>query len=232
MSETRKPIIRTYGSKPRKISSTSLWDGKRDIPRRPVLGEIPTGINEKKPGLGGFVKGVVDWLSPKKSRPPVRRVSEKENKLSSRDERFTLSDDEEDAETSFESVATLVASTPKKEDGLTVEKKFGIDLLLQFCEREEEVVFTKYIDELLHDATVLKLGEASYSEVFTLKKSDGTTTVLKIVPFSDITEGKDASASNLEDILQEIRISQAMTNTDGFTDFKGYPHLSTLTSVR
>jgi hypothetical protein len=214
--------MRTYGSKPRKISSTHLWDGKRDVPRRPVLGETTAGINERKTGLGGFVKGVVDWLSPKKTRPVIaRRVSGKENKLSKRDERFSLSDDEDDANTSVESVATLVASTPKKEDKV-LESKSGVDLLLQLCSREEIVVFSEYIDELLENAEVRKLGEASYSEVFTLRQSDGTTTVLKIVPFSDISEEKDVSTSNLEDILQEIRISRAMTNIDGFANFKGY----------
>jgi hypothetical protein len=69
------------------------------------------------------------------------------------------------------------------------------------------------------NAEIRKIGEASYSEVFSLKHGDGTTAVLKMVPFD--VEGKDTSISNLEDILQEIRISRAMTKIEGFADFHG-----------
>jgi serine/threonine-protein kinase haspin len=171
------------------------------------------------------VKGVVDWLSPKKTRPVERKVSGKENQLSRRDERFSLSDDD-DADTSVESTSTLVASTPKK-DKVALEPKSGVELLLQFCSTEKEVGFKEYIGELLATAEVQKLGEASYSEVFTLKQSDGTTTVLKIVPFSELNREKDTSTTNLDDILQEIRISRAMTSIDGFANFKGYTSSAT-----
>jgi hypothetical protein len=113
----------------------------------------------------------------------------------------------------------LIASTPKKEVKEESEKKEGIDLLLQFCWKEEVMGFSEYINELLLDAEIRKLGEASYSEVFSLKHGDGTTAVLKIVPFD--VERKDTSICNLEDILQEIRISRAMTNIEGFADFHG-----------
>ena len=177
------------------------------------------------------MKGVVDWLSPKKPRQTTvsRKVSRKENKLVKRGARFSLSDDD-DRDVSVASTSTtetLIASTPKKEVKEEVkgevkeesEKKEGIDLLLQFCSKEEVVGFSEYIDELLSDAEIRKLGEASYSEVFSLKHGDGTTGVLKMVPFN--VEGKDTSISNLEDILQEIRISRAMTNIEGFADFHG-----------
>jgi len=227
MADVRKPVMRTYGSKPRKISSTHLWDGSRDVPRpRQPLGENTSESNERKTntGLGGFMKGVVDWLSPKKPRQTgaTRKVSKKENKLVKRGARFSLSDDgdEEVSVSSASTAETLIASTPKKEQKAKTEVKEGIDLLLQFCSKDEVVVFSEYIGELLLDAEIRKLGEASYSEVFTLKHSDGTTAVLKIVPFA--LEGKDTAISNLEDILQEIRISQAMTNVEGFADFHGY----------
>jgi len=217
--------MRTYGSKPRKISTTHLWDGSRDIPRRQPLGENTTESNERKnnTGLGGFMKGVVDWLSPKKPRQTTvsRKVSRKENRLVKRGARFSLSDDD-DGDVSVASTSTtetLIASTPKKEVKEESEKKEGIDLLLQFCSKEEVVGFSEYIDELFVNAEIRKIGEASYSEVFSLKHGDGTTAVLKMVPFD--VEGKDTSISNLEDILQEIRISRAMTKIEGFADFHG-----------
>ena len=169
------------------------------------------------------MKGVVDWLSPKKPRQTTvsRKVSRKDNKLVKRGARFSLSDDDDGGEVSVASTSTtetLIASTPKKEVKES-EKKKGIDLLLQFCSKEEVVGFSEYIDELLWDAEIRKLGEASYSEVFTLNRGDGTTAVLKIVPFA--IERTDTSISNLEDILQEIRISRAMTTIEGFADFHG-----------
>jgi len=227
MPESRKPtIIRTYGSKPRKVLSTHLWDGTRDVPRRQPLDENTTEITERKntSGIGGFMKGVVDWLSPKKPRQAIpRKVSGKENKLSKRRERFSLSDDDV-VDVSIASTAdTLIASTPKKmEEKLSVQPKEGVELLLQLCSKEEVVGFSTYIDGILENAEIRKLSEATYSEVFTLKHNDGTTNVLKIVPFLETRDEKDNSMSNLEDILQEIRISRVMANIEGFADFQGY----------
>ena len=108
--------------------------------------------------------------------------------------------------------------------GADVELDGGkwIDLLLQFSSKEEVVGFSEYIDGILENAEIRKLNEASYSEVFTLKHNDGTTNVLKIVPFLETSHEKDNSMSNLEDILQEIRISRVMANIQGFADFQGY----------
>ena len=227
MPESRKPtIIRTYGSKPRKVLSTHLWDGTRDVPRRQPLDENTAEITERKntSGIGGFMKGVVDWLSPKKPRQAIpRKVSGKDNKLSKRRERFSLSDDDV-VDVSIASTAdTLIASTPKKmEEKLSVQPKEGVELLLQLCSKEEVVGFSTYIDGILENAEIRKLSEATYSEVFTLKHNDGTTNVLKIVPFLETRDEKDNSMSNLEDILQEIRISRVMANIEGFADFQGY----------
>ena len=228
MSHSKRGPIRTYGSKPRKVSSsTALWDGTRDVPRpKTILGENTNHLNERKQntGIGGFVKGVVEWLSPKKARPMlVKEKSGKETKLSTRRERIGLSDDDEDvSNSSIESNLTLIASTPKKEDKISLEPKTGIDLLLQFCLTDKVVDFTEFIKGLLAKAEVRKLGEASYSEVFTLSDDKGKKTVLKIVPFNETSNEKSSASSNLEDILQELRISQAMAKIDGFADFHGY----------
>jgi hypothetical protein len=226
--------MRTYGSKPRKVSaSIHLWDGSRDVPHCQPLDETTVDNNERKTtttttvGIGGFVKGVVGWLSPRKSSrstTTTRKVSRKENKLSKQSARFSLSDDDDNVkDVSITSTAdTLIASTPIKEEKLIPELKKGIDLLLQFCSEEEVVPFPEYINGILENAEIRKLGEATFSEVFTLEHSDGTKKVLKIVPFFENNERKDNSMSNLEDIIQEVRISRAMAKIEGFADFHGY----------
>jgi hypothetical protein len=181
------------------------------------------------------MKGVVEWLSPRKARvPSVREVSArgagKENKLA-RERRFSLSDDDDEGDVSVASSATtttLVASTPKKEKEAEtetekdLEAKEGIDLLLDLCSKNEVVAFDEYITGLLDTATITKLGEATYSEVFTLRHHDGTTAVLKVIPFNQGEGDRDTSMSSLQDILQEIRISRAMAKVEGFADFQGY----------
>lgn len=218
--------MRTYGSKPRKLSSTYLWDGSKDVPRHYALAENSNHLNERKnaSGLSGIVKGVVGWLSPKKSRP-VFKGSDKENMLSEQDASAGSHDDDH-SETGDTSSATLVTSTPKKEEKLEAETKTGIDLLLKFCSEDEILGFSQYINGLLQHAEVKKLGEASYSEVFNLKRNDGTTAVLKIIPFAEHPREKDTSVTKLEDILQEIRISRIMTDVEGFADFQGYPSVN------
>src|SRR5271156_607640 len=232
MSLSGKTSIRTYGSKPRKVSSTSLWDGSRDVPRARALVDSTNQINHERKnssGLTGLVKGVVEWLSPKKSRSTEsRNISDKENNPSKLRKRVPIFDEEEVSDdASIKSVSTLISSTPRKESTGS-EPKEGVGLLLQFCSKEEIVVFSEYMNTLLENATVEKLGEASYSEVYTLTAADGTTTVLKVVPFLDTLQEKDTGMSNLDDILQEIRISRAMTKLEGFADFRGYVDFSML----
>src|SRR5436190_7829270 len=98
--------MRTYGSKPRKVSaSIHLWDGSRDVPHCQPLNETTIENNERTTtkttaGISGFVKGVVGWLSPRKasrSTATTRKVSRKENKLSRQSARFCLSDDDDNA---------------------------------------------------------------------------------------------------------------------------------------
>jgi hypothetical protein len=206
--------MRTYGSKPRRITSTDLWDGNRDVPRRRPLAENNNEINEPKndSGSGSIVKGVVGWLSPKKSRgadSPTVPAPETAKK----DDVESLSEDDENnvsVASSTGTADTLIASTPNK-DKLDPEIPTGIDLLLQFCLKNEILQFNQYVDDLLVDATLRKLGEATYSEVFVLTEADVTTTVLKIIPLTELTaDGKGSSTTTIEDILQEIRISRRM----------------------
>ena len=221
MSESHRPIFRTYGSKPRKVPLTYLWDGTKDIPRRPILGENSNEVNEKRSGsnISGIIQGVVEWLSPRKSQPQAKKLAfGKENQLV-QSRRLSLPDEQDDSNVA----TTTVASNPIKKN---VRDKEGVELLLQFCDVDNVVDFSEFITLLLKNAKIEKLGEASYSEVFTLTNPDGTSTVLKIIPFTEDKENqkcsKDSGISNLDDILQEIRISRVMTKVDGFAQFKGY----------
>jgi len=234
--DPRRPsAVRTYGSKPRKPSTTHLWDGTRDVPRRQPLADSTLRTANERPqttnsGLGGFVRGVVDWLSPKKTRQKApRKVSAPQNAPSARAHRSSLDDDSDDdsdfpnGDCSIASTAdTLIASTPKKDAKADPGSLGGLDLLLHFCVDHNVLDFSDHITQRLATASITKLGEASYSEVFALKNSDRTSSVLKIVPFNQTLDKTDALISKLEDILQEIRISTALADVDGFADFKGY----------
>jgi hypothetical protein len=90
------------------------------------------------------------------------------------------------------------------------------DQLLQLCSDQKVLGFTEHIDSMLKDSTIRKLGEASYSEVF-LQSCPGSdsTTVLKIIPF-----GKEEQCE-LKQIIQEVRITKAMAEIEGFIGFRG-----------
>jgi hypothetical protein len=238
-SDPRRPsALRTYGSKPRKPSSTHLWDGTRDVPRRPALADTTQKTTNEpakaaSSGISGFVKGVVDWLSPKKTRNKApRKGSVRQNGPSRRARRISLSDDSDDSDggndfhdgdiSTASTADTLIASTPKKDTKATPEPLGGLDLLLQFCVEHNILDFSEYISERLVTASISKLGEASFSEVFALKHPDRKSSVLKVVPFNETLDENDTLTSNLEDILQEIRISTALAKVDGFADFQGY----------
>jgi Haspin like kinase domain len=233
MHARKGSVVRTYGSKPRKTSTRQLWDGERDVPRRGVLVSTNRG-NET--GIGGFVRGVVDWLSPKKGRRariPSEGNENVEPEIEGADEEIVESgrgsvEENTDVDTSVTSTLTLI-STPKRDNKLENATETSlIEQLLQFCDTPDILDFTEYITSLTETHSLTKLGEASYSEVFTLTDVN-TKSVLKIVPFVEHTEdlsAQDISVSNLADILQEVRISRAMTSAQGFADFKSYtlPH--------
>ena len=90
--------------------------------------------------------------------------------------------------------------------------------LLQLCSEPKIVDFAAHINALLKGSTVRKLGEASYSEVF-LQQSDAgplSSTVLKVIPF-----GK-RDQCEVQSIVQEVRITKAMAEIEGFIGFSGY----------
>lgn len=97
-----------------------------------------------------------------------------------------------------------------------LEVKETIEALLQLCGQAIPESFDHFTSQLLTTQTIRKLGEASFSEVF-LSSVEATSesTVLKIIPFGD-EEGE----APIHDIVQELRISKAMTTVKGFVKVK------------
>ncbi|KAA8907348.1 hypothetical protein FN846DRAFT_889905 [Sphaerosporella brunnea] len=91
-----------------------------------------------------------------------------------------------------------------------------LDKLLGLCTDQKILDFTKCIDIMLKNSSIRKLGEASYSEVFLQSHSDSnSTTVLKIIPFSNEEQ------CEVKQIIQEVRITKAMAEIEGFIGFRG-----------
>jgi hypothetical protein len=89
--------------------------------------------------------------------------------------------------------------------------------LLQLCSETKVLDFTTHIEALLQNSSVHKLGEASYSEVFLqTPASSDSTTVLKVIPFGQEEQCEAKS------IVQEVRITKAMAEIEGFIGFRGY----------
>lgn len=100
---------------------------------------------------------------------------------------------------------------------LLLPPTIGLDVLLKLCDQLRPTSFAAFIEDLTVRSSLLKLGEASYSEVFLETcKSRAEQTVLKIIPF-----GPAAAQIPVRDIVQELRISKTMSRTAGFVGFKG-----------
>ena len=88
--------------------------------------------------------------------------------------------------------------------------------LLRLCTENSIVDFTTHIDAQGEKSEIRKLGEASYSEVFLQSSADcDSTIVLKIIPF-----GKEEQCE-VKSIIQEVRITKAMDEIEGFIGFRG-----------
>ena len=109
-----------------------------------------------------------------------------------------------------------VSEEPYEEEPASSAGSPSAEQLLHLCTNPSVLDFEEYINSLAETSSVRKLGEASYSEVF-LQLTPGSlsTTVLKIIPFG----GEDQC--ELESIIQEVRITKAMGDIEGFIGFRG-----------
>ncbi|KAG0640043.1 hypothetical protein HOY80DRAFT_885337 [Tuber brumale] len=104
----------------------------------------------------------------------------------------------------------------REEEPVSSTGLLSAEQLLRHCTHSSVLDFEEYIDSLAETSSIRKLGEASYSEVF-FQSTPGSlsTTVLKIIPFG----GQDQC--ELESIIQEVRITKAMGDIEGFIGFRG-----------
>ncbi|KAJ3055605.1 Serine/threonine-protein kinase haspin [Rhizophlyctis rosea] len=81
-------------------------------------------------------------------------------------------------------------------------KDIGLDDLLELCDQFEPKAF----DDVLEPSTVTrKLGEATYSEVFSLTYKNRLA-ALKIIPFGDLARGQPDVAG----VVQEVRVARCL----------------------
>lgn len=90
-----------------------------------------------------------------------------------------------------------------------------LSTLLNLCDCGEVVDFTFFLDSILSDhrqGPLVKLAEASYSEVFSRGAS-----VFKIIPFGN----DEQEQSPVKDIIQELTIAKTVQTLEGFVQVKG-----------
>lgn len=182
-SDVRKSILSLRGS------SSSNSDSRGN--RRSFLGKRTNG-----PAMA-HVKAQISLPTPDNlSRDKLR------NKLKASSSLLSLTRSETDS--------SQVVAMPF-EDLQTTQ----LSTLLNLCDCGEVVDFTFYLDTILSDhqqGALIKLAEASYSEVFSRGDS-----VFKIIPFGN----DEQEQSPVKDIIQELTIAKTVQSLDGFVKVKG-----------
>ena len=96
-------------------------------------------------------------------------------------------------------------------------RETDFDRLVSLSEPPRVVSFDEFVNGLLENGTISKLGEASFSEVFLYKSKGKENLVLKIIPFAEqLTE----ESCSINDVYQEARIAKDMSYVDGFMKVK------------
>ncbi|KAK9354578.1 hypothetical protein V1523DRAFT_432373 [Lipomyces doorenjongii] len=90
-----------------------------------------------------------------------------------------------------------------------------LDDLLKCCPSREVQNFSKFIGSFKDSWSLQKLGEASYSEVYSaVHKESGASNVLKIMPFGN--SDAEIEQASVRDIANELKISKTLMEYDGF----------------
>lgn len=136
----------------------------------------------------------------------------------------------------------IIAATPSRPSRqvtpATTSSQGTLHALLSACSSNEIHAFNDFLSSSVllgllpsrAHATFTKIGEASYSEVFSIKRGKHDL-IIKVVPLlpacsmpstsSEETEVPDCSSP--EEVLREVEITQTMTRLEGggFVEFKG-----------
>ncbi|KAK9377757.1 uncharacterized protein V1513DRAFT_476651 [Lipomyces chichibuensis] len=90
-----------------------------------------------------------------------------------------------------------------------------LDDLLKCCTSREVQNFSKFIGSFKDSWSLQKLGEASYSEVYSaVHNESGASNVLKIMPFGKADA--EIEQASVRDIVNELKISKTLMEYDGF----------------
>ncbi|KAJ3040854.1 hypothetical protein HDV00_010314 [Rhizophlyctis rosea] len=99
--------------------------------------------------------------------------------------------------------------------GVQLVQEIGIRDLLQLCDQTAPLPFERVLDL---STITSKLGEATYSEVFSLMYH-GRSAALKVIPFGDVKAGQP----DVKGVVQEVRIARCLTERvgGGFVELLG-----------
>jgi serine/threonine-protein kinase haspin len=194
----------SYGSSPRKL----LTEQSTNISRSPAPAKKKLVAAKKTPRSATampFHDPLVTSTPAQSSSTHIRFDSDSDSDFESdrKSSSSSLSDPSSDLGGLTDALALTTISTPQAEHAR----------LFQLCDQYAPLAFDEYIRTLVETATITKLGEASYSEVF-LAHSDEQQ-VLKVIPFGD-----EAGEVPINDIIQELRITHTMSDCRGFVQLK------------
>lgn len=85
-----------------------------------------------------------------------------------------------------------------------------LNRLLSTCSTSTVLNFAAYIDSLVSQNPLVKLAEASFSEVYRQDKADGL--IYKVIPFGN----EELDQLPIKDIIQELEIAKLLNPLDGF----------------
>ncbi|CUS09873.1 unnamed protein product [Tuber aestivum] len=242
-SPARKNGVRKRGARRSVISTQSpapsplREEGKKGLQGGGDEGEMENPITVwEDEGMGAIRVGpLVNLLGRKASRVELLEIPDSEDEGEEEDVAAIVVEpvysqlseespskvlDEEDKGLpviDLEEVCSARVSEKSHEEGpVSSAGSLSTEHLLRLCTNASILDFEEYINSLAETSSIRKLGEASYSEVF-LQSTPGslTTTVLKIIPFGGLDQ------CELESIIQEVRITKAMGDIEGFIGFRG-----------
>lgn len=85
-----------------------------------------------------------------------------------------------------------------------------LNRLLSTCSTSTVVNFAVYVDSIASKTPLVKLAEASFSEVYRQDKPDGL--IYKVIPFGN----EELDQLPIKDIIQELEIAKLLNPLDGF----------------
>lgn len=94
----------------------------------------------------------------------------------------------------------------------------AVKRILRATQQDDPEVFTEFLDQVLASGTLVKIGEASYSEVYRVTrpgiqsaKGRAPVSVMKVIPLEGDTLVRGPAQSPLDSVEREIRVTRALS---------------------